>query len=147
MTRRSWGLRSHTGEVCFPGGRHEPGDADLAATALRETEEEIAIPSTSVRLVGFLEPLATVSSPAAILPLVGLLDGRPDVVPDPGEVDGVLHVTVAELLDPRIFREEIWRRDGVELAVSFFELDGDTLWGATARMIRGWLERLVEADG
>ncbi len=113
------------------------------ATALRETHEEIALPPSAVTHVGFLEPLATVSSPAAILPHVGVLDGPPVVVPDPGEVDGVVVVPIAELLDPSIYREEIWERDGYELAVTFFELEGDTLWGATARMIRSWFERLV----
>ncbi len=144
LTRRAWHLRSHTGELCFPGGRQEPGDADLLATALRETEEEIALARSEVTHVGFLEPLATVSSPAAILPHVGLLDGPPVVTPDPSEVDGVVVVPIAELLDPSIYREEIWERDGFELEVTFFELEGDTLWGATARMIRSWFDRLVD---
>jgi len=143
FTRRAWHLRSHTGEVSFPGGRRDPGDVDLITTALRETEEEIGLARADVEIVGELPALVTVSSPAAIIPYVGLLDRRPAVVPSPDEVDAVLHVPLAELFDPAIFREELWSRDGVEMEISFFELAEDTLWGATARMVRSLLEALV----
>lgn len=143
LTRRAWHLRSHTGEVSFPGGRMDREDGDLATTALRETEEEIGLARDLVEIVGVLDQHITVSSPAPILPYVGLVDGRPDVAPSPDEVDGVLHVPIAELLDPSIYREEIWVRDGQELEITFFELEGDTLWGATARMVRSLFERLI----
>lgn len=143
LTRRAWHLRSHTGEVSFPGGRFEAHDPDLRATALRETHEEIGLAPSLVDVVGRLPQLTTVSSPAAIVPYVGVLDRQPTLQPDPGEVDAVLHVPISELLDPGIYREEIWTRDGVEFEVTFFELEGDTLWGATARMLRSLFDRLV----
>ena len=143
FTRRAWHMRSHTGEVSFPGGRFEIGDRDLRATALRESHEEIALDPALVEIVGCLPQLTTVSSPAAIVPFVGVLPKRPSLVPEPGEVDGILDVTVEELLNPDIYREEIWTRNGVELEVTFFELDGDTLWGATARMLRSLFDRLA----
>jgi len=143
FTRRAWHMRSHTGEVSFPGGRFEIGDPDLRATALRESHEEIALDPGLVDVVGRLPQLTTVSSPAAIVPFVGVLSERPPLVPEPGEVDGILDVTVEELLDPEIYREEIWTRNGVDLEVTFFELDGDTLWGATARMLRSLFDRLA----
>lgn len=143
LTRRAWHLRSHTGEVSFPGGRKDDDDPDLVTTALRETEEEIGLDPSLVTIVGELPRLSTVSSPAAIVPYVGLLDGPPpDLRPSPDEVDAVLHVTVAELLRPDIYREELWSRGGATLEVTFFELVGDTLWGATARMLRSLFERL-----
>lgn len=143
FTRRAWHLRSHTGEVSFPGGRFEAHDPDLRATALRETHEEIGLAPSLVEVVGRLPQLTTVSSPAAIVPYVGVLDGPPSLQPDPGEVDEVLHVSISELLDPEIYREEIWSRDGVDFEVTFFELVGDTLWGATARMLCSLFDRLA----
>lgn len=143
FTRRAWHLRSHTGEVCFPGGRAEPDDADLAATALRELHEEVGIEPGSVRIEGELTRLTTVSSPAFIVPYVGVLEGRPSTRIDAGEVDAVLHVPLAELFDPSIYRQEIWTRNGEPMEITFFELADDTLWGATARMVRDLLERLV----
>jgi len=136
-------MRSHTGEVSFPGGRFEPEDADLRATALRESHEEIALDPHLVDVVGRLPQLTTVSSPAAIVPYVGVLAGRPPLVAEPSEVDGILDVSIEELLDPSIYREEIWTRDGVDLEITFFELEGDTLWGATARMLRSLFDRLA----
>ncbi len=144
LTRRAWHMRSHTGEVSFPGGRFEPVDANLRATALRESMEEIALDPELVDVVGRLPQLTTVSSPAAIVPYVGVLAERPRLIADPSEVDSILDVTIEELLDPSIYREEIWTRDGMDLEITFFELEGDTLWGATARMLRSLFDRLVD---
>jgi len=143
LTRRAWHMRSHTGEVSFPGGRFETGDVNLRATALRESHEEIALDPGLVDVVGQLPQLVTVSSPAAIVPYVGVLAERPLLVPSPDEVDGILEVSIEELLDPSIYREEIWTRGGVDMEITFFELEGDTLWGATARMLRSLFDRMA----
>lgn len=136
LTRRTWALRSHSGEVSFPGGRQDDGES-LWETALREAEEEIALDPSSVQPVGELDHLATVTSRSFIVPYVGALPGRPDTTPNPAEVSAVLHVPVAELLDPAIFREERWQLPWAEdRPIFFFELVGDTLWGATAAMLR-----------
>jgi 8-oxo-dGTP pyrophosphatase MutT (NUDIX family) len=136
LTRRTWGMRSHGGEVSFPGGRQDDGE-DLVGTALREAQEEVALDPTSVEIVGELDHLATITSRSFIVPYIGALPGQPEVVPNPAEVDAVLHVPVAELLDPAIFREERWTfPDGNDRAIFFFELVGDTVWGATGAMLR-----------
>ncbi len=145
FTRRAWHMRNHTGEVSFPGGRLEPADLSLETTALRETEEEVGIDPSLVTVVGEITRLTTVSSPAYIVPFVGHLAERPETTINPDEVDGILHVPVAELLDPAIYRQEIWTRDGQPIEITFFELVGDTLWGATARMVRDLLERVTAA--
>lgn len=137
-TRRAWHLRSHKGEVCFPGGRREPADPDLVTTALREAHEEVDLDPGSVEVVGELDRLTTVSSPALIVPVVGRLPSRPHLVPAEDEVDGVLHLPVRELLDPAIYREEVWPLRPAR-SIHFFELQGDTLWGATALMVRNLL--------
>lgn len=136
LTRRSWSLRAHSGEVSFPGGRAEPDDTDLVATALRETDEEVGIPPAEVEVIGRLAPLATVSSRSVVVPYVGLLPAVPDLVPDPREVEEALHVPLWELLADGVYREERWQRLGIERPIWFFELVGDTVWGATASMLR-----------
>lgn len=137
LTRRPWHMRSHSGEVSFPGGRRDDGDRDLWETALREAREEIALDTTRVEAVGELDHLATVTSRSFIVPYVAALPGRPDTTANPGEVSAVLHVRVAELLDPAIFREERWELPWAEdRPIFFFELVGDTVWGATGAMLR-----------
>jgi 8-oxo-dGTP pyrophosphatase MutT (NUDIX family) len=137
LTRRTWNLRSHSGEVSFPGGRRDEGDDDLWVTALRETREEIALDTSTVERIGELDHLATVTSRSYIIPYVAALPGRPDTTPNPGEVSAVLHVPVAELLVPAIYREERWQLPWAEdRPIFFFELVGDTVWGATGAMLR-----------
>ena len=137
LTRRTWEMRAHSGEVSFPGGRQDDADADLWATALREAHEEIALDGSRVEPIGELDHLATVTSRSFIVPYVGAVDGRPTTAPNPAEVSAVLHVPVAELLDPSIFREEVWTFPWAEdRPIFFFELVGDTVWGATGAMLR-----------
>ena len=135
LTRRSWELRSHQGEVSFPGGVIEPGESARDA-ALREAHEEIALDPSTVDVVGELDHLATFSSRAMIMPFVGVLAGRPQLTPSPHEVDAVLHVPIAELLLPEIYREERWGWEDTLRPLSFFDLVGDTVWGATAAILR-----------
>ena len=135
LTRRSPHLASHTHEVAFPGGRHDPADLDLWATALREAEEEIGLDPSSVRLLGRLDPLVTVGSRSLIHPFVAVLDGPPGLVANPDEVEAVLHVPLAELLLDEVYREEEWSTHGDPWIIRFFELVGDTVWGATAAML------------
>jgi 8-oxo-dGTP pyrophosphatase MutT (NUDIX family) len=148
LTRRAAHLRSHRGEVSFPGGRQEDHDADLVATALREAHEEIRLEPSSVEVVGRLDRLSTFSSQSMVHPFVGRLAQRPaDLVADPGEVAQILHVPLADLLDPEAFREEIWRfPDGNDRSLSFFEIVGDTIWGATARILRQLLSVALGLD-
>jgi 8-oxo-dGTP pyrophosphatase MutT (NUDIX family) len=136
LTRRTWGLSTHQGEVSFPGGRVEPGESSADA-ALREASEEVDLDPTTVELIGELDHLNTLTSGSHIVPFVGALAGRPALTPNPGEVEAVLHVTLAELADPAIYREEIWPfPNGYERHLHFFELVGDTVWGMTAALLR-----------
>lgn len=134
LTRRSQHLRAHKGEVSFPGGRQEPGEAPHE-TALREAHEETGLDPAHVELVGELDPLATYSSRSLIVPFVGLLDARPRLVAQESEVEAILHVPLAELLDPEAYREELWWFGDGYHPLHFFEIVGDTVWGATARIL------------
>lgn len=147
LTRRPWHLRSHPGEVSFPGGRREDGDVDLRATALREAEEEIGLPPDAVEVIGELDHLVTLSSNAVIAPFVGVLDGRRSFTADPGEVDAVLEVPLPELLVEECFRHERWTRLGVaDRDIYFFDLVGDTVWGATGAILHGFLRLVLSHD-
>ena len=83
---------------------------------------------------------------AYIVPVVGLLPGRPELTPNPGEVDQILQVALAELMEPGVFREEQWGTGETARPIYFFDLVGDTVWGATAALLRQLLARLTETD-
>ena len=145
LTRRSPNLRSHMGEVSFPGGRLEPGE-DPVAGALREAREEVGIVPGTVEVLGPLRTLATIRGQAVITPFVGALAERPQLVPNPAEVERAFDTSLAELVSEGVYREELWDVPGESgRSISFFELWGDTVWGATAWMLRDLLE-LVLAD-
>lgn len=141
LTRRSDRLRSHTGEVSFPGGRLDDGE-DHQSAALREAYEEVGLAPDDVEIVGQLSPLATLTSRAAITPFVGILPGRPVLHINRDEVERALMVPVSELWAPGVYHEELWPMDGGSHPVHFFDLVGDTVWGATARMLRELLDLL-----
>lgn len=138
LTRRAQHLRAHRGEVSFPGGRQE-GDEDLWTTALREANEEIALDPVAVAHVGELDHLSTVTSRSFIVPYVGVVDPVGELVANPDEVELILHVSLHELLAEDVFREERWGIAGLDRPIFFFEVDGDTIWGATAAMLRNLL--------
>lgn len=135
LTRRSANMRSHTSEVSFPGGRSDEGETPLA-TAVREAEEEIGLAPSLVRPIGELDMFVTVGSASLVHPIVGALAVEPTLVAAPDEVEHILHVSLAELLDDGVFREELWPIGERERPITFFELYGDTVWGATAAMLR-----------
>lgn len=140
LTRRAAHLRSHTGEVAFPGGRLEPGEEPVAA-ALRETQEEIGLDPGEVEVIGQLAPLTTMSSGSRITPFVGILAGRPRLVRNPAEVDRVFDVSLAKLVSDGVYREERWDILGLrDRPMHFFELEDETVWGATARILVELLE-------
>jgi 8-oxo-dGTP pyrophosphatase MutT (NUDIX family) len=138
LTRRAQHLRNHRGEVSFPGGGQDPGE-DLWRTALREAEEEVALESSLVTRLGELDHLRTITSESFIVPFVAELPGRPELVAAPGEVELVLHVSLAELLADGVYREEQWGIARQFRPIFFFEVEGDTIWGATAAMLRNFL--------
>lgn len=143
LTRRSWQMRTHSGEVSFPGGRFDDEDQDLVSTALREAEEEVGLSRDAVEVVGKLGELSTFSSNAKIFPFVGIVERLPQLHPQPSEVDEIRAVSIAELLSDGVFHEEVWSIGGIKRPLSFFEIEGDTIWGATATMLRELLSRVT----
>ncbi|MGI8728746.1 MAG: NUDIX hydrolase [Solirubrobacteraceae bacterium] len=141
LTRRRHDLRRHAGEISFPGGRREAGDADLSQTALREAEEEIGLPADSVGLVGALLPVATIGTSFAVHPFVGLIEPGSRWTPCAGEVDEVLELSLATLRAARTRRRLSHR--GVPYRTDVYDV-GERLviWGATARIVGDLLARV-----
>jgi 8-oxo-dGTP pyrophosphatase MutT (NUDIX family) len=143
LTKRPETMPSHRGEIAFPGGKQEPGDPSLVAAALREAHEEIGLDPSAVEVVGELDHLSTVASQFTIAPVVGLLAAPPVLMPDPREVAAAFAVTIADLLDPEAWREEVWQLWGMWRPMAFYDLPGETVWGATARILTGLLTFLT----
>jgi peroxisomal coenzyme A diphosphatase NUDT7 len=147
LTKRPETMPSHQGEIAFPGGKLEEGvDVDLQATALREAREEIGLDPAAVELVAELDGIGTVGSRFMITPFVGFLAHLPDLHPDPHEVVRVFDVALVELLAPGVHHAEHWRTPMIDHEVHFFELPGETVWGATARILFDFLAFLTD-DG
>jgi 8-oxo-dGTP pyrophosphatase MutT (NUDIX family) len=145
LTKRPESMPSHRGEIAFPGGKRDPGDPSLEAAALREALEEIGLAPDTVEVAGELDSLSTVASQFTITPFIGLLGAPPVLVPDPREVEAAFAVPVSELLDPAAYREEVWELWGMWRPMAFFDLPGETVWGATARILTGFLRFLTDA--
>ena len=139
LTKRPETMPSHRGEIAFPGGKHEEQDPDLRATALREAHEEVGIEPASVDVVAELDRIGTVASAFTITPFVGVMREVPQLRPDPVEVVDAFGVPVSELLGPDTYREEIWDLWGAPRSMAFYELPGETVWGATARILTHFL--------
>lgn len=146
LTRRSMQLSNHRGEVSFPGGRLDPGESFVDA-ALREAYEEVGLPPASVEVVGQLHPMGTWVSRSWIVPVVARLAAPLALVGHEAEVDRVLWVPLHDLTRPGTFREEWWHTDLGERPIFFFELDDETVWGATARMLHQLLRVAHGLDG
>ena len=142
FTRRRDDLRRHPGEVSFPGGRHEPDDADLVQTALRESDEEIGLAPAAVRIVGALRPTPTIATGYAIYPFVGVIEPGTRWTLSPDEVASVLELTLHDLR-AGYGRRRLLRR-GLPIRTDTFVVGDELIWGATARILQDLLERLPD---
>jgi 8-oxo-dGTP pyrophosphatase MutT (NUDIX family) len=140
FTRRRHDLRRHPGEVSFPGGRREPGDGDLVATALRETHEEIGLAPGGVRIAGALRPTPTIATGYAVYPFVGVIEPVAGWTINPTEVASVLELTLTDLR-AGYGRRRLERR-GLPIRTDTFVVGDELIWGATARILQDLLERL-----
>ena len=132
LIKRPDTMPTHAGDIALPGGRPHPEDSDATATALREAEEEVGIPRDRVEVWGYLPPIDTVAYSLLVVPVLGFFDREIPLVPSPREVARVHTPRLSDLAEPDLWVFQLWKGH----RVWFFDLDGDSLWGATARIIR-----------
>lgn len=132
----------HGGQISFPGGKYEKEDLSFENGALRETEEEVGVNSKDIKLLGRLTELYIPVSNFLVHPFVGFMDYRPDFIPQPGEVKSVIEVPFSHFFDPHIIQEtDLKISQNMTLKkVPYYNVKGNTLWGATAMMMSELLE-------
>jgi 8-oxo-dGTP pyrophosphatase MutT (NUDIX family) len=145
FTERRADLRRHAGEISFPGGRQDEADSDPAATALREAEEEIGLDPATVQLAGALPPTPTFATGYRIHPFVGVIPHPRELglEPNPAEVETLLAFSLEALRDGYAMRRLV--RRGIPFHAPTYEVEGQLIWGATARMLGDLLDRLDRA--
>lgn len=134
LTRRTEHLRSHAGQISFPGGRMEDTDPTPEETALRETEEEIGLPRSDIQLLGRMGVRQT-GTGYRVVPIVGLIEPPFEVVPDPSEVAEIFEVPLDFVLDPANHRFETRILQGVERQFYVLPYRDYYIWGLTARLL------------
>ncbi len=144
LTVRSSRLAKHAGQVAFPGGAADAGDPSGVRTALREAEEEIGLDPSQVQPLGFLDRIDTVSD-FRVLPVVGLVYGNIELVPDRREVDLVFTVPLERVLDPGAYRETRIHRHGETRVVHSLRWREQKVWGVTASILRNLALRAAAA--
>jgi 8-oxo-dGTP pyrophosphatase MutT (NUDIX family) len=137
---------THSGQVSFPGGKHEEEDSDLEFTALRESQEEVGLPPEKVEVIGQLTDLYIPPSNFLVHPFVGFVRELPDLVPDQHEVESILQVPISHFSDHPFKEKDIKITEHFSLNAPYYEVDGHTVWGATA-MILAELQQVLREAG
>lgn len=141
LTKRSSRLKHHPGQIAFPGGKVDAGDADEIAAALREAQEEVGLNPAQVEVLGSLPPHETVTG-FLVTPVLGLIHGRFDPVPEPGEVEEVFAVPYAHVMNKDRFSVQGRRWRGQRRLYYTVPFGPYYIWGATARMLRALSDRV-----
>jgi 8-oxo-dGTP pyrophosphatase MutT (NUDIX family) len=137
FAERSDEVDFHKGQVCFPGGRQEPSDSSLLQTALRETEEEISLKSKDVEILGELDDCMTLTSNYVISPFVAFIPYPYPFHADGREIKEIFSVPLSFLMDEANFRQDSYD----------YEYEGHIIWGATARILRQFIDLLKSESG
>jgi 8-oxo-dGTP pyrophosphatase MutT (NUDIX family) len=145
FAKRTNRVGTHRGQISFPGGRVDATDPTLLDAALREAEEEVGLPRHAVEALGALDDTETVATQFIITPFVGLVRTPVAWQPDGHEIEKVIEVPLQALRDRASFRVEHRERGGVRHEVFFWDYQGETIWGATARILKHYLDLLEDA--
>ncbi len=141
LTQRPSHLRHHPGQISFPGGKVEKNDRNHIATALREAEEEIALPISNVEVLG-QHPKYKTFTGFEITPVFGIVKSNFEPILDPGEVAECFTIPLTFLLKTANRQQYLYRRNGVEYPVYFIPYKQHVIWGATAAIIERLCEQL-----
>ncbi len=142
LTRRNAAMRRHPGQIAFPGGRIDAGDADAVAAALREAEEEVALQRSDVELLGTLDQYET-GTGFAITPVVGVVPPGLAFTPQVSEVDTVFHVPFAFVIDPANHEVRTGEWQGRARRFYAIRYGEHEIWGATAGILVNLSRRLA----
>jgi 8-oxo-dGTP pyrophosphatase MutT (NUDIX family) len=140
FTKRTEEVDYHKGQICFPGGGRHIEDETLLDTALRETCEELGIHPQDIKVLGELDELSTISSKYAISPFVGLIPYPYPFKPNRREVAELMEVPIAALLEEGNSWQEVQASQGGPVTVYFYKYEGQVIWGATAKMLKQFLD-------
>jgi len=135
LTKRAAHLRHHGGQISFPGGKNEPQDANLIATALRETQEEIGLAPDKINVVGQLHPYQTISG-YIVTPIVALLSNKQTFIKDENEVSEIFQVPLQHFLNIKNHRQVTVYHQDKPHRVPFMPYNQYNIWGATAAMLK-----------
>ena len=145
LTQRAAHLKSHAGEVAFPGGKRDKTDSSLIYTALREAQEEIALNPQDVEVVGELG-IFTSRVGIKVKPIIGLLDDIPQLTPSPDEIDSIFTVPLEVFLQQKPNYQHKIKYMGLSIPVPSFNHEGYVIWGLTGFMIVEFMRRVYDAD-
>jgi 8-oxo-dGTP pyrophosphatase MutT (NUDIX family) len=143
LTQRAAHLRAHAAQASFPGGRMEAQDTDVAATALRETHEEIGVAPDRVEVIGCLGTLPTITG-FAVTPIVGLLEDSIELTIDRTEVEYTFELPLDFLLDDSNDRLVDREWEGARFRLREFHYEGERVWGATAYMLEAFRKFILK---
>ncbi|HMY01496.1 MAG TPA: CoA pyrophosphatase [Agitococcus sp.] len=145
LTQRAAHLKSHAGEVAFPGGKRDKTDSSLIYTALREAQEEIALNPQDVEVVGELG-IFTSRVGIKVKPIIGLLDDIPHLTPSPDEIDSIFTVPLEVFLQQKPNYQHKIKYMGLSIPVPSFNHEGYVIWGLTGFMIVEFMRQVYDAD-
>ena len=146
FTKRTEKVEHHKGQISFPGGARHPEDRDLLDTALRETSEEIGVRPEDVEILGELDRMGTVTSNFLITPFVGVIPYPYKFTVSEDEIEELVEVPISALLAKENYREEHQVYEGRTYVASFFEYEGKVIWGATAKILRQFLDLVFDEN-
>ena len=138
--KRAERVKDHKGQISFPGGAYEKADGFLLNTALRETREEIGVTPEDVEVLGELDDTPTTTSNYIISPFVGVIPYPYNFKLDNWETEELIEIPITALLDKNCFSESITVQNGEEINTYFFKYDNRSIWGATAKILKQFLE-------
>lgn len=145
FTKRTELVEKHKGQISFPGGMAESGDKDLKQTALRETEEEMGILAEHVTILGRTDNFLT-NTRFMVTPFVGFFNYPYDYNINKAEIDEVIEVPLAILLDKNNFKRENWEREGVVWDMHFYSYNGHVIWGVTGFLLSNFINIVFDLD-
>jgi 8-oxo-dGTP pyrophosphatase MutT (NUDIX family) len=145
FTRRTETVEHHKGQISFPGGIREEQDRDLKMTVLREVFEEIGLKKENIELVGEIDDMETLTG-FQVTPFIGFIPYPFDFRLSRDEIEELIEVPFSFFTDRHNCREEVWMHEGIERNVYVFQYNHHRIWGATARIMKHFVDLLLEGE-